>query len=133
MKKIVFYFVGILMLGSLLTACQTTSHFGGKKEVKKDSTELAWLAGTWYSADWDVTYTFIEDTQTATWSIRNGQDLLVEGASVKTSHQSKQISLIAKNKTTYQIEKIDETHLKFQQKPAKGLMGLTDQVQFVKK
>ncbi|HFH9837597.1 TPA: hypothetical protein ACGOON_000947 [Streptococcus suis] len=114
MKKI----LGVIALVScawLLVACGS-------------NTSSEWLEGDWKSEEWSVTYSIEEEN--GVWTIADGQYLLAEH--VTLTQDGQELVLEDQDGTQFQIKKIDESHIYFQQVAAEGVQGTTASVEFTK-
>lgn len=75
-----------------------------------------------------MTYTFEE--KSGSWSISGGDTPLTEGASL--SQKDDEWVLTDPDGTQFQIDKVDDSHIYFQQVAAEGVLGTTASVEFVK-
>lgn len=122
MKKLLSVLV-LIILSLSLVAC------GTNKDKKEASTD--WLKGSWYSKEWDITYKFEENNNQ--WTIKNKDNIIAEKSKLDKDSTETNLTLTSEDGTKYNIEKIDNKHMKFQQEPKEGLTGTTNKVEFVKK
>ena len=115
MKKI-YSILGLISCVYFLVACGS------------NTSSTAWLEGDWKSEEWAVTYSI--DEKEGSWTISDGQTLLSEKATLK--QDGRDFVLDDQDGTQFQIEKIDENHIYFQQVAAEGLLGTTASVKFIK-
>lgn len=120
MKKILVSFFTLALCLAVLSACSN--------EKNNDS----WLQGKWYSKSWNIAYAFVKNNDT--WKIEDSKgNIISEAASQSEDSSDKGLTLVDKNGTQFVINKIDNSHMKFQQLSKEGLLGTTAAVEFVKK
>jgi len=127
MKKIMSVFCAFILISVSLFACGSKSD----QSNSVNSESLEWLSGNWYSKDWDITYTFIEDNNT--WTIKNENDIIAQNTIIDKENKNKNIILVSPDGTKFIIDKKNDTHFNLQQEAKEGSNGLTNSVEFVKK
>jgi len=127
MKKIMSVFCAFILISVSLFACGSKSD----QSNSVNSESLEWLSGNWYSKDWDITYTFIEDNNT--WTIKNENDIIAQNTIIDKENKNKNIILVSPDGTKFIIDKKNDTHFNLQQEAKEGFNGLTNSVEFVKK
>jgi len=127
MRKILSIIGVFILISTSIFAC-------GSKNIQSNSINsgsLNWLIGDWYSAEWNVTYTFIENNNI--WTIQDEEEKIAQNLTIDTNAQDKKIVFVSDDGTKYIIDKKDDTHIIFQQEAKEGYMGLTNSVDFAKK
>lgn len=120
MKKFLVSFFTLALCLTVLSACSN--------EKNNDS----WLQGKWYSKSWNIAYAFVKNNDT--WKIEDSKGSIIsESASQSEDSSDKGLTLVDKNGTQFVINKIDSSHMTFQQLSKEGLLGTTAAVEFVKK
>lgn len=120
MKKFFVFFFTLALCLAVLSACSN--------EKNNDS----WLQGKWYSKSWNIAYAFVKNNDN--WKIEDSKgNIISEAASQSGDSSDKGLTLVDKNGTQFVINKIDNSHMKFQQLSKEGLLGTTAAVEFVKK
>jgi len=120
MKKILISFFALALFLLSLSACSN--------EKREDS----WLQGRWYSKSWNIAYAFVKNN--GIWKIEDSKGNIISKSASKSEDSSgKELTLVDKDGTQFVINKIDNSHIKFQQVSKEGLLGTTAAIEFVKK
>lgn len=120
MKKILISLFNLALCLIVLGACSN--------EKNKDS----WLQGKWYSKSWNIAYAFVKNNDT--WKIEDNKgNIICNAASESVKSSDEYLTLIDKNDTQIIINKIDNSHMRFQQVGKEGLLGTTETINFEKK
>lgn len=116
----------LLLSTILIISIVTLSSCGTKKSNNN------WLAGSWHSKDWNVTYVFSRTESTWNIKTKDGTEIANKATLSKDSSDKNSIKLVDKSGTQFIINKINNSHIKFYQTSKSGLLGTTAQVDFMK-